>query len=88
MSNKSVTDVDRLAARGKPDGAPIMHQNWASFILYWRINEEILRPHIPANHSVYHVGRSRFSTINSGPAWIQFYAGTECAHLLRQRLSH
>jgi uncharacterized protein YqjF (DUF2071 family) len=41
-------DLDRLAVRERPDGQPIMHQDWGKLLfMHWRISEESLRPLIP-----------------------------------------
>jgi uncharacterized protein len=48
MTRRIITDVERLAARQRPDGQPIMHQNWGKLhFMHWQIDEELLRPHIP-----------------------------------------
>jgi uncharacterized protein YqjF (DUF2071 family) len=40
--------LDRLAARGKPPGNPIMHQRWNNLLfLHWPIEPALLRPLIP-----------------------------------------
>ena len=44
------TDIalDRLAARGKPDGEPVMQQTWENLLfLHWPIDPALLRPLIP-----------------------------------------
>src|SRR4030095_6917429 len=44
-----LTDLDRLTVRHRPEGRPIMHQNWGKLLfLHWRIDEELLRPLVPA----------------------------------------
>jgi uncharacterized protein len=44
-----LSDLDRLAVRHHPQGQPIMHQNWGKLLfLHWRIDEQLLRPLIPA----------------------------------------
>src|SRR5688572_25239533 len=41
-------DVDRLAARHRPEGHPVMHQTWGKLLfMHWRIAENVLRPHVP-----------------------------------------
>src|ERR1043165_1961696 len=41
-------DVDRLPVRHRPDGQPGMHQDWGKLLfIHWRINPDVLRPHIP-----------------------------------------
>jgi len=40
--------ADRLALRQRPEGQPLMHQNWGKLLfLHWPINEKLLRPLIP-----------------------------------------
>ena len=49
MSGRKVLDVDRLKARWRPEGQPIIHQNWGKLhFMHWRINADFLRPLIPA----------------------------------------
>lgn len=44
----SLTDLDRLAVRSRPDGVPLMHQTWGKLLfMHWRIEEKLLRPLIP-----------------------------------------
>ncbi|HEX6732369.1 MAG TPA: DUF2071 domain-containing protein [Pyrinomonadaceae bacterium] len=44
----SLTDLDRLAVRSRPDGVPLMHQTWGKLLfMHWRIDEKVLRPLIP-----------------------------------------
>ncbi len=39
---------DRLAARNRPEGRPLMHQTWGKLLfMHWRIEEQLLRPLIP-----------------------------------------
>ena len=46
---RKVLDVDRLAVRHRPQGQPVMHQAWGKLLfMHWRINANLLRPHIPA----------------------------------------
>lgn len=56
------TDVDRLAARQKPHGQPVMHQDWGKLLfMHWRVNETLLRPHVPSSLEIDTYG---------GSAWI------------------
>jgi len=49
MTNKSLTDLDRLTARQRPHGQPLMHQSWGKLLfMHWRITTAELRPLIPA----------------------------------------
>ena len=44
------TDVDRLSARHRPKGQPVMHQDWRKLLfIHWRVSESLLRPHVPAS---------------------------------------
>lgn len=62
MKNESPTEADRLAMRERPDGQPIMHQDWGKLLfIHWRIDEKLLRPLIPA--------RLQIDTYH-GSAWI------------------
>jgi uncharacterized protein len=39
---------DRLAARERPEGSPVMYQSWGDLLfLHWRVPAELLRKHIP-----------------------------------------
>ena len=47
---RKVTDVDRLAVRHRPHGQPVMHQSWGKLLfMHWRVNENLIRPHIPSS---------------------------------------
>ena len=40
--------MDRLAPRNRPEGSPIMHQNWGKLLfLHWSVPVSVLRPMIP-----------------------------------------
>ncbi|MDX6611161.1 MAG: uncharacterized protein QOD75_347 [Blastocatellia bacterium] len=40
--------VERLFLRQRPDGMPLMHQNWGKLLfMHWRLEEKLLRPLIP-----------------------------------------
>jgi len=70
VTSKSVTDVDRLEARHRPDGRPIMHQNWGKLhFMHWRINADILRPHIPAELEIDTFGGSAWIAITPFTMW-------------------
>ena len=48
-TNKSLTELDRLTPRQRPDGQPLMHQSWGKLLfMHWRIAAAELRPLIPA----------------------------------------
>ncbi len=45
--------IDRLSIRARPDGFPLMHQNWGKLLfMHWAIDAELLRPLIPAQLSI------------------------------------
>jgi uncharacterized protein YqjF (DUF2071 family) len=53
MSTDKPDEIDRLSPRERPDGTPIMHQNWGKLLfMHWRIGVEALRPHIPAGLTI------------------------------------
>ncbi len=44
------TAMDRLAMRVRPEGSPVMEQNWEQLLfLHWPVPVELLRAHIPAS---------------------------------------
>ncbi|HJU53811.1 MAG TPA: DUF2071 domain-containing protein [Pyrinomonadaceae bacterium] len=48
MKKEQLTDLDRLAVRERPEGQPIMHQDWGKLLfMHWRMDEGTLRPLIP-----------------------------------------
>jgi uncharacterized protein len=48
MKNEVLTDLDCLVVRERPEGQPIMHQNWGKLLfMHWRMEEDLLRPLIP-----------------------------------------
>src|SRR2546426_5500766 len=57
-----LTDLERLAVRERPEGRPLMHQNWGKLLfMHWRIDEKLLRPLIPEGLDI---------DIFGGSAWI------------------
>jgi uncharacterized protein YqjF (DUF2071 family) len=45
--------VDRLSIRARPNGFPLMHQNWGKLLfMHWPINAKLLRPLIPSQLSI------------------------------------
>jgi len=49
MKELELTELDRLAARERPEGQPLMHQSWGKLLfMHWRIEAALLRPLIPA----------------------------------------
>jgi len=48
MKKEQPTDLERLAVRERPDGQPVMHQDWGKLLfIHWRMDEEHLRPLVP-----------------------------------------
>ena len=48
MKDPNPTAIDRLSIRDRPEGTPLMRQNWGKLLfMHWRIDEETLRPLIP-----------------------------------------
>ncbi len=42
------TDLERLEARQRPTGQPLMHQSWGKLLfMHWRIEPSLLRPLVP-----------------------------------------
>lgn len=67
---RKVTDVDRLAARHKPPGQPVMHQDWGKLLfMHWRINENLLRPHVPSSLGIDTYGDSAWIAITPFTMW-------------------
>src|ERR1041384_1409943 len=53
MSKDAPAEIDRLSIRERPEGLPIMKQNWGKLLfMHWRIPVEVLRPHIPARLTI------------------------------------
>ncbi len=49
MNSQFLSDLERLAVRERPKGQPLMHQDWGKLLfMHWRIDEDLLRPLIPA----------------------------------------
>ena len=67
---RNVTDVDRLAARHRPPGQPVMHQDWGKLLfMHWRINENLLRPHVPASLGIDTYGDSAWIAMTPFTMW-------------------
>ena len=67
---RKVLDVDRLAARHRPPGPPVMHQEWGKLLfIHWRINPILLRPHIPASLEIDTYGNSAWIAIAPFTMW-------------------
>jgi uncharacterized protein len=63
-------DVDRLAVRHRPKGQPVMHQDWGKLLfIHWRIEENILRPLIPASLEIDTYGDSAWIAITPFTMW-------------------
>ena len=63
-------DVDRLAARHRPKGQPVMHQTWGKLLfMHWRISETLLRPHIPESLEIDTYGGSAWIAIAPFTMW-------------------
>lgn len=58
----TIEPIDRLAMRGRPEGMPIMQQNWEKLLfLHWPFSPEHIRPHVPEGLEI--------DTFN-GVAWV------------------
>ena len=67
---EKVLDTDRLAARDRPAGAPVMHQNWGKLLLmHWRVQPELLRLIIPAELEIDTFGDSAWLSITPFTMW-------------------
>jgi len=63
-------DVDRLAARHRPKGQPVMHQTWGKLLfMHWRIHENLLRPHVPDSLEIDTYGGSAWVAIVPFTMW-------------------
>jgi uncharacterized protein len=70
MRKNSVTETDRLAVRQRPDGLPIMHQNWGKLhFVHWRIHEDALRPQVPSDLQIDTFGGSAWIAITPFTMW-------------------
>lgn len=67
---RKVLDVDRLAARHRPQGQPVMHQEWGKLLfMHWRINPSVLRPLIPRALEIDTYGNSAWIAIAPFTMW-------------------
>lgn len=67
---RKVLDVDRLAVRHRPQGQPVMHQEWGKLLfIHWRIDESLLRPHIPKALEIDTHGNSAWIAIAPFTMW-------------------
>lgn len=67
---RKVLDVDRLSVRHRPDGQPVMHQDWGKLLfMHWRIDESLLRPHIPKSLEIDTYGDSAWLAITPFTMW-------------------
>src|SRR5688572_17316385 len=70
MRAKSVSDFERLAARNKPQGQPIMHQDWGKLhFMHWRIAEDIIRPFVPEDLEIDTFGGWAWISITPFTMW-------------------
>jgi uncharacterized protein YqjF (DUF2071 family) len=68
--NKKVTDTERLAARHRPPGQPVMHQNWGKLLfIHWRVDESLLRPLVPSALEIDTYGGSAWIAITPFTMW-------------------
>src|SRR6185295_4520215 len=64
------TDADRLNARHRPHGQPVMHQDWGKLLfMHWRISENLLRPHVPSSLAIDTYGGSAWIGITPFTMW-------------------
>ncbi|HEY6215955.1 MAG TPA: DUF2071 domain-containing protein [Pyrinomonadaceae bacterium] len=67
---RKATDVDRLAVRHRPPGQPVMHQEWGKLLfMHWRIDKNLLRPHIPRSLQIDTYGDSAWLAITPFSMW-------------------
>jgi uncharacterized protein YqjF (DUF2071 family) len=67
---RKVLDVDRLAVRHRPHGQPVMHQEWGKLLfMHWRINPNVIRPHIPKALEIDTYGDSAWIGITPFTMW-------------------
>ena len=67
---RKVLDVDRLAVRHRPHGQPVMHQEWGKLLfMHWRVNANLLRPHIPKSLEIDTYGDSAWLGITPFTMW-------------------
>ncbi|HVV01305.1 MAG TPA: DUF2071 domain-containing protein [Verrucomicrobiae bacterium] len=44
----AISESDRLAQRGRPDGSPVLHQRWRNLLfLHWPMDPALVRPLVP-----------------------------------------
>jgi hypothetical protein len=66
----TITDADRVAMRVRPDGQPIMHQNWGKLLfMHWRIEQKLLRPLIPQALEIDTFGGSAWIAVAPFTMW-------------------
>jgi uncharacterized protein YqjF (DUF2071 family) len=67
---RNPTDADRLAARHRPPGQPVMHQDWGKLLfMHWRIDENVLRPLIPQSLEIDTYGDNAWIAITPFTMW-------------------
>ena len=67
---RNPTDADRLAARHRPPGQPVMHQDWGKLLfIHWRIDPNVLRPLVPASLEIDTYGDNAWIAITPFTMW-------------------
>jgi uncharacterized protein YqjF (DUF2071 family) len=75
QDRRTVSDADRLAARHRPKGQPVMHQNWGKLLfMHWRVDPTTIRPHVPSHLEIDTYGESAWMAITPFTMWdIRFF---------------
>ena len=67
---RNPTNADRLAARHRPAGQPVMHQDWGKLLfMHWRIDENLLRPLVPSSLEIDTYGENAWIAITPFTMW-------------------
>ncbi|MEP6743747.1 MAG: DUF2071 domain-containing protein [bacterium] len=67
---EKVLDTERLAARHRPQGHPVMHQNWGKLLfMHWPVKENLLRALIPRELQIDTFGDSAWLAITPFTMW-------------------
>jgi len=62
--------LDHLSIRRRPEGQPLMHQNWGKLLfMHWRIDEKLLRPLIPKALEIDTFGGSAWIAVAPFTMW-------------------
>jgi len=65
-----LTNLDRMAVRERPEGQPIMHQNWGKLLfMHWRMEEDLLRPLVPERLEIENFDGSAWIAIAPFTMW-------------------